>query len=161
MNHTQEQTTADRGSEKAAKSASKPPTRIFVAALVILGSAIGIWYYLQQRLYEATDNAFIEGNVVQISPRISGQVLHVQVNDNQHVNCGDLLVELDPSDYAAKLSEAKARLGNCDRTTLGRRIEPEPDFDRDGGRSGSNRRRARCQPGAGGSTQVPVAAGSG
>jgi len=67
-------------------------------------------YYIQSRTYESTDNAFIDGNVVQVSPRVAGQILHVYVRDNQHVNKGDLIAEIDPNDYQTQLDQAQASL---------------------------------------------------
>lgn len=98
--------------EQSAGARQAWSTRKRALALVALVAAVALsaWYYWQRRTYESTDNAFIEGNIVQISPRVFGQVLRVHVQDNQHVNRGDLLVELDPSDYEARLAEAKARL---------------------------------------------------
>ena len=55
--------------------------------------------------HESTDDAFVEGHVVSIAPRISGQVLAVHVLDNQFVHSNDLLVEIDPADYAVKLGQ--------------------------------------------------------
>jgi membrane fusion protein, multidrug efflux system len=78
----------------------------------ILAVAAGTWYYLQSSAYESTDNAFIAGAVVQISPRVPGQILRVHVSDNQHVNRGDLIAEIDPSDYETQLAQASAGLKN-------------------------------------------------
>ncbi len=58
--------------------------------------------------HESTDDAFIEGHVVTIAPRIAGQVLAVQVLDNQLVHSNDLLVEIDPADYIIKLGQKQA-----------------------------------------------------
>jgi membrane fusion protein (multidrug efflux system) len=55
--------------------------------------------------HESTDDAFVEGHVVSIAPRISGQVLAVHVLDNQLVRSNDLLVEIDPADYTIKLGQ--------------------------------------------------------
>ena len=55
--------------------------------------------------HESTDDAFVEGHVVSIAPRISGQVLAVHVLDNQFIHSNDLLVEIDPADYAVKLGQ--------------------------------------------------------
>ena len=57
---------------------------------------------------ESTDDAFITGHIVSIAPRISGQVSAVHVLDNQLVKSNDLLVEIDPSDYAATLGQKEA-----------------------------------------------------
>jgi membrane fusion protein (multidrug efflux system) len=55
--------------------------------------------------HESTDDAFVESHVASIAPRISGQVLAVHVLDNQLVRSNDLLVEIDPADYAVKLGQ--------------------------------------------------------
>ena len=49
---------------------------------------------------------------IQVSPRVAGQVLRVYVTDNQHVNKGDVLAEIDPSDYETRLAEAKGKLAD-------------------------------------------------
>lgn len=58
--------------------------------------------------HESTDDAFIAGHIVSIAPRISGQVAAVRVLDNQMVRSNDVLVELDPADYATTLAQKQA-----------------------------------------------------
>jgi membrane fusion protein (multidrug efflux system) len=87
---------------------------ILVASLILIAIIGGISYWLYSRQFESTDDAFIEGNVVQISPKVSAYVAKIYVKSNQAVHKGDLLVELDPKDYEAKLEQAKAQL----RTTI-------------------------------------------
>jgi membrane fusion protein (multidrug efflux system) len=55
--------------------------------------------------HEATDDAFVEANVVSLAPRVAGQVAAVHVADNQLVRSNDLLVEIDPADYALRVSQ--------------------------------------------------------
>ncbi len=81
-----------------------------IAAGILALVAVGAAYYARSLNYESTDNASFEGNVIQVSPRVAGQVAKVYVQDNQHVNKGDLLVEIDPADYDVRLAEAQARL---------------------------------------------------
>jgi len=69
----------------------------------------GAWYLLHLGR-ESTDDAQVEGRVMSVSPRVAGQVLRVRVEDNQVVDAGEVLVELDPADYAAKLDAARADL---------------------------------------------------
>jgi membrane fusion protein (multidrug efflux system) len=106
----------DRQLLSKVRSGQKTFAMVAVAAIAM---AVAIGYYLHSRGYESTDNAFLEGNVIQISPRVSGQVLRVLVDDNQHVNKGDLLVEIDPADYTARLAEAQARLGSAEAQSNG------------------------------------------
>ena len=82
-----------------------------VASLVLLiGAIIGVRYWLYARAHESTDDAFIDGHIIQISPKAFGYVAKVYVNDNQQVKAGDLLVELDARDYEARLQQANAAL---------------------------------------------------
>lgn len=60
--------------------------------------------------HESTDDAFIDAHVSAVSARVAGQATKVFVDDNQAVKEGDLLVEIDPPDYAAKLDQARAQL---------------------------------------------------
>ena len=65
--------------------------KILLVALILIGVAIAVWYYFRSQSYESTDNAFVDGDIIQVSPRVPGQVLRVHVADNQHVNKGDVL----------------------------------------------------------------------
>jgi membrane fusion protein (multidrug efflux system) len=81
---------------------------VAIAALAAL--IFGVRYYLHARSYESTDDAFIQADVVPISPKVPSYVARVLVDHNQHVARGDLLVELDARDYEAALDEARANL---------------------------------------------------
>ena len=78
-----------------------------------LAGAVGLaalgWHVLH-RGTQTTDDAQVEGRVVNVAARVPGQVLRVLVLDNQNVGKGDVLVELDPSDYAARVAAARADL---------------------------------------------------
>jgi membrane fusion protein (multidrug efflux system) len=79
-----------------------------VIAAVLLLAIGGTVYYLHARHFESTDDAFIEGHVVAISPRVAGQVAQVLVDDNDVVAKGQVLAKVDARDFEAKLAEAKA-----------------------------------------------------
>jgi len=80
-----------------------------IAALILLIAVI-FYYCVFIAPYESTDDAFIDGYVTLISPRVPGQVTQLLVTDNQEVKAGDELVEIDPRDYEAGLAQAKADL---------------------------------------------------
>ncbi len=87
-----------------------PKVRILTA---IGGGIFLIWllFFIHHSLcWVSTDDAFIEGHVSPISPKVSAHVLKVLVNDNQTVTAGDLLIELDPNDYVVRNEMAKADL---------------------------------------------------
>ena len=84
-------------------------TKVFagLTALAAVG-ALGAWVFGHGK--ESTDDAQVEGRVVNVSPRIAAQVEKVLVTDNQSVKQGDLLVQLDTKDWDAKLASARADL---------------------------------------------------
>ena len=89
----------------------KRPLVLAAAAVLLVAAAfIGVPYYNYARSHEWTDDAFIEGHIVQVSSKVAGHVARVHVSDNQEVTQGDLLVEVDPRDYAARLAQARAAL---------------------------------------------------
>ncbi len=88
-----------------------------VVLLAIIGWAA--WYYLDGRWYEGTDDAYVNGNVVQITPQIAGTVVSIGADDGNLVHAGDPLVQLDPSDADVALSEAKANLALTVRKVRG------------------------------------------
>ncbi len=81
--------------------------------VLVIGAIVGTLYYLHARQYASTDDAFIDGHIIQISPKVSGYVKKVYVTDNQEVKEGDLLVEIDPGDYETRLEQAKATLSQA------------------------------------------------
>jgi membrane fusion protein (multidrug efflux system) len=89
----------------------KRPSFLIVAVLVLLVLVIfGVRYWLYSRSHETTDDAFIDGHIIQVSTKASGYVAKVYVTDNQQVHAGDLVAELDARDYEAKVAQAKAAL---------------------------------------------------
>jgi membrane fusion protein (multidrug efflux system) len=91
------------------------PTVLGVAAvLVVAVLAYGISAYLYARSHESTDDAFVDGTVIQITPQVAANVLAVHVSDNQLVKKGDVLVELDPRNLQAKLDQARAALSEAE-----------------------------------------------
>ncbi len=101
----------EAGSERVPEGNSKKKKFIFAgAAAVVLLLLAGTGYWVYARQFETTDDAFIEGDIVQISPKVSAYVAKVHVKSNQFVHKGDLLVELDPRDVEVRLEQAKAKL---------------------------------------------------
>ena len=82
-----------------------------LAGLVIIGA--GTAYWLNERHFETTDDAFVDGYVTQVAPRISGQVIALKFVDNEPVQAGQTLVLIDPRDYQVKLDQAKAQQANA------------------------------------------------
>ena len=83
---------------------------IIAAVVLVLGTIFGVRYWLYSRSHESTDDAFIDGHIIQVSPKATGYVKKVYVRANQQVKEGDLIAELDARDYEVKLQQAKAAL---------------------------------------------------
>ena len=90
---------------------------VIVVVLGIIGWAL--WYFLEGRWYEGTDDAYVNGNVVQITPQIAGTVVSIGADDGDRVRSGEVLVQFDPSDADVALAEAKANLANTVRKVRG------------------------------------------
>jgi membrane fusion protein (multidrug efflux system) len=83
---------------------------IVVIAILIVG-AVAFWWH--STFTEDTDDAQINGHLIQVSSRIGGQVQKVYVDENQMVKKGDLIAELDPRDYQVAVENAKAVLASA------------------------------------------------
>jgi membrane fusion protein (multidrug efflux system) len=88
----------------------RPMMLLLSAASILIGSIFGLQQYLHARSHESTDDAFIDAHITQLSPKIASHVVKLHIMDNQRVNAGDLLIELDPRDFEARLAEARAAL---------------------------------------------------
>jgi len=89
----------------------KPHSRILTAAVVLVAViAAGVYYFVFVAPFESTDDAFIDAHVTTVAPQVAGRVERVLVNDNQIVNAGDVLLQIDARDYESKLAQAKANL---------------------------------------------------
>lgn len=83
------------------------PVIVAVILLALVGAGLG--WYLYSRGFEDTDDAQVDGHLNPISSRIDGTIKSVFVDDNQSVQRGEILVELDPRDYEVALEQAKAQ----------------------------------------------------
>jgi membrane fusion protein (multidrug efflux system) len=83
------------------------PFVLGIVAIVMLG--VGLGWYIYSRGYEETDDAQVDGHLNPIASRIDGTIKGVYVDDNQTVQAGELLVELDPSDEKIALQQAQAQ----------------------------------------------------
>lgn len=93
---------------------------IFTLVFLLIGGGYGVYWALVARYIEKTDNAYVAGNIVQITPLTSGKVISVEVNDTDYVAEGTVLARLDKADAEISLREAEAVLAQTVRqvTTL-------------------------------------------
>lgn len=85
-----------------------------VALAALIGFALaGHWWLVEGRYIETTDNAYVQGHITVLSPRIDGDVAVIHVADNQFVHAGDPLITLDPSDWRARADQADAAVAEA------------------------------------------------
>ncbi|MBF0516825.1 MAG: HlyD family secretion protein [Nitrospirae bacterium] len=94
-----------------AETSNKKKIALAVFAVVIIIGAIVIMKYVNyMAVHISTDDAFVEGTIYSVAAKVPGTVMAVYVKENELVKEGQLLVELDPADYAVKIKEAEAAL---------------------------------------------------
>ncbi len=93
--------------------------RGLLAIVVLLLAAAALWYFMFGRWFEETDDAYVQGNQVQITPLVTGTVVAINADDGMRVERGQLLVQLDPADTEVALQQARANLARTVRQTRG------------------------------------------
>ena len=88
---------------------------VLAIVCVLAGLAYGAYWMLVDRFRVSTDNAYVHGNVVQITPQIAGTIVAIEANDTERVEQGQLLVRLDPADARIALDQAEAQLADAAR----------------------------------------------
>ena len=99
--------------ETATHTRETPRMRTLVLAVIglVLIASAGVWYW-RSTAWESTDNAQIDGFIYPVSSRVSGHVTRVMVDENQYVEAGTVLAQLDPKDYEVAIAIARATLAN-------------------------------------------------
>jgi len=90
---------------------------LLTLALIIVAAAVILYWFLYARFYEETDDAYVSGNVVQISAQVGGTVTGIKADDTQFVKAGQQLVTLDAADSRIALAQAEAALAQAVRQT--------------------------------------------
>src|ERR1700675_1163847 len=107
---------ADRDRTAPVRGTSKRRRNIVILAVIVVVLVVGVflWRYLSS--YESTDDAQADVHLYPVSARVSGHVVRVTVDDNQWVEKGTVLVEVDPKDYEVAVAQAQANLANAEAT---------------------------------------------
>ena len=107
---------AQTSSPSAAGNPARKKALLTLTAVVVLaGLAWAAYEWLVASHYESTDNAYVQGNVIQITPQIGGTVMAILADDTDYVKAGDPLVKLDPTDTQVALDQARAALAQTVR----------------------------------------------
>src|SRR5258708_247803 len=105
--------------QRANNGKRKRMMTLLVIVILIAAIAYGLYYFLIARFHEDTDDAYVNGNVVQITPQVTGTVVAVNADDTQIVKIGDPVVVLDPADSRVALQQAEANLAQVVRQVRG------------------------------------------
>ncbi|WP_168793877.1 HlyD family efflux transporter periplasmic adaptor subunit [Paraburkholderia aromaticivorans] len=110
---------ADQPQKAQAPTKRKLLISLLAATVVLAGAGYGAYYYTSGRYYQSTDDAYVSGNLVQLTPQVSGTVVAVNADDTQIVKQGAPIVTLDNADAKIALSNAEATLGQTVRQVSG------------------------------------------
>lgn len=110
-----QQNAAAAPAQKAGNGKRRRLMTLIVLVIILAAVAYGLYYFLVARFHESTDDAYVNGNVVQITPQVVGTVISVNADDTQTVKVGDPLVALDPADSKVALDQAEANLAQTVR----------------------------------------------
>jgi len=94
--------------------------RIIAGVLAVAAVGVGVWLWITAGR-QSTDDAQVDAPVTQIAARVGGTITRVAVGDNQRVEAGTILVELDPRDYQVALDKARAELADADASSIAAR----------------------------------------
>ena len=98
------------------KNGTRKKALTAVTVAVLVGAvAYGAYWALVLNHFESTDNAYVQGNVVQLTPQVGGTVVAIDADDTDAVKAGQLLVQLDPADAQVALDQAQAQLAQTVR----------------------------------------------
>jgi membrane fusion protein, multidrug efflux system len=101
--------------ESPEKNSRRKFVIIAVVILLVIGAAL---FYWRSTYTEDTDDAQVDGDLYQVSSRVTGQVIKVYIDDNQQVQIGQAIAEIDPKDYQVALEQAQANLANAQASAI-------------------------------------------
>lgn len=87
--------------------------------LILAGVGTWAWYSIVGRWHESTDDAYVNGNVVEITPLVAGTVISIGADDGDLVHAGQVLLQFDPADSEVALQSAEAKLARSVRRCAG------------------------------------------
>ena len=114
------------GSIKPASNRKRKITMILLFIVILIAAVTyGLYYFLDARFHVDTDDAYVNGNVVQITPQVTGTVVAVNADNTQTVKMGEPVVVLDPADARIALQQAEANLAQTVRRVHGLYVDDD------------------------------------
>ena len=115
----------ENGEEEQARRRRRPfvfASLVLVALLLLAG---GVYYWLSGRNVESTDDAFTDGSVVSVAPQVAGEVVSLDVTDNESVKAGQPIIHIDPAQYVNSRNQARGALDAAKSQAAGQQLEVE------------------------------------
>jgi membrane fusion protein, multidrug efflux system len=113
-------------SVKPASNSKRKITMILLFVVILIAAvAYGLYYFLDARFHVETDDAYVNGNIVQITPQVTGTVVAVNADNTQTVKMGEPVVVLDPADARIALQQAEANLAQTVRRVHGLYVDDD------------------------------------
>ncbi len=110
-NQSQQQSDGGGDDQEKRENPRKKRRRSFILFFIVAVLLVGaLLYYWHSTFYEDTDDAQVDGHIIQISARIQGHILNVPIKQNQYVSAGTLIAEIDPHDYEVSVAQDEANL---------------------------------------------------
>ncbi len=97
--------------EPAPRGSKKP--LIILAGVVVIAAIVAFFFWFARRNQVTTDDAYTDGNVITVAPKVAGYVVDLYIDDNAHVHKGDLLLRIEQGDYLAARAQAQAQLASA------------------------------------------------
>lgn len=110
---------ADNAQPKANPRKRKLMLLLLLAVVILVGVGVFAWYELRGKFYEETDDAYVNGNVVEVTPLIAGTVISIGADDGDFVQAGQVMISFDPADARIALENAQANLAKTVRQVRG------------------------------------------
>jgi membrane fusion protein (multidrug efflux system) len=111
---TAEQTAEKNRIDQPEETKQKPRRRFIIIGVVAVLVVVGLLWWWHSTYYEDTDDAQVNGHLIQISARIQGHVLKVNVDENQYVDAGAVIAQLDPKDFQTAVQQDEANLESAE-----------------------------------------------
>lgn len=97
--------------EPARKRSVVRAALMLIVPLIVI--SIGVYWYVTSGRYVSTDNAYVQQDIIEISPEVGGRIVAVMVEENQHVEAGDILFRIDPEPYRIAVQQAEADISDA------------------------------------------------
>jgi membrane fusion protein (multidrug efflux system) len=101
---------------------TKSRRRYIIIGVVAVAIVVGLLFWWHSTFYESTDDAQVNGHIIQISSRVAGHVIKVNVEENQQIEAGTVIAELDPKDFQTAVQQDEANLASAQAAYEGARV---------------------------------------